>query len=299
MALSTTSNQLRTWELSPYELQRKPHSLLPDSTMIEVSARMIQNELTCPICLDILKQTMTTKECLHRFCNECITTALRSGNKECPSCRKKLVSKRSLRADLNFDALINHFYPNRSDLDQFQENVLSKLPNASAISASKVVGRSRRRKSTVNATESVADVDEQMNGNAFEVAGSSASVKRTRIEPCEFEIVCAPHPTQAGYVRHLKSQPHIAVKHLTSYIHIRERVMRSGDLKTGRFPISISANNDHKYKIYAKDLNNGDNTLVELSADLNLADVASKYGLHENEENGNRVLMLHYQNVDN
>ena len=27
-------------------------------------------------------------------------------NKECPTCRKKLVSKRSLRADPNFDALI-------------------------------------------------------------------------------------------------------------------------------------------------------------------------------------------------
>ena len=27
-------------------------------------------------------------------------------NKECPTCRKKLVSKRSLRPDPNFDALI-------------------------------------------------------------------------------------------------------------------------------------------------------------------------------------------------
>ena len=32
-----------------------------------------------------------------RFCHECITTALRAGNKECPTCRKKLVSRRSLR----------------------------------------------------------------------------------------------------------------------------------------------------------------------------------------------------------
>lgn len=28
-------------------------------------------------------------------------------NKECPTCRKKLISKRSLRSDPNFDALIN------------------------------------------------------------------------------------------------------------------------------------------------------------------------------------------------
>lgn len=55
----------------------------------------------------MLKKTMTTKECLHRFCSDCIITALRSGNKECPTCRKKLVSKRSLRPDPNFDCLIS------------------------------------------------------------------------------------------------------------------------------------------------------------------------------------------------
>lgn len=47
------------------------------------------------------------QECLHRFCSECITTALMRGNKECPTCRKKIVSKRSLRPDPNFDALIS------------------------------------------------------------------------------------------------------------------------------------------------------------------------------------------------
>jgi hypothetical protein len=31
-----------------------------------VSARSLQSELTCPICLDMLTATMTTKECLHR-----------------------------------------------------------------------------------------------------------------------------------------------------------------------------------------------------------------------------------------
>lgn len=35
-----------------------------------------------------------------------IDTILLCSNKECPTCRKKLVSKRSLRADPNFDKLI-------------------------------------------------------------------------------------------------------------------------------------------------------------------------------------------------
>ena len=98
-----------------------------DSTEIAVSQRSLHSELMCPICLDILKTTMTTKECLHRFCQECIITALRSGNKECPTCRKKLVSKRSLRADPNFDALIAKIYPSRDEYEHYQERVLAKL----------------------------------------------------------------------------------------------------------------------------------------------------------------------------
>ena len=115
------------WELSAYEKQRKPHETITDNTEIAVSPRSLHSELMCPICLDMLKNTRTTKECLHRFCQECITTALRSGNKECPTCRKKLVSKRSLRPDPNFDALIDKIYPSRVDYEAHQERVLEKL----------------------------------------------------------------------------------------------------------------------------------------------------------------------------
>ena len=70
---------------------------------------------------------MTTKECLHRFCHDCIITALRAGNKECPTCRKKLVSKRSLRPDPNFDSIIAKIYPNREEYETLHERVLEKL----------------------------------------------------------------------------------------------------------------------------------------------------------------------------
>ncbi|VDK43832.1 unnamed protein product [Anisakis simplex] len=97
----------KTLELTDYDLQRRAHKAITDSSEIRISTRLLSAELCCPICLDLLTTTMTTKECLHRFCSECITTALLRGNKECPTCRKKLVSKRSLRPDPNFDALIN------------------------------------------------------------------------------------------------------------------------------------------------------------------------------------------------
>lgn len=119
--------QNKTWELSLYELHRTPHEAITDATEIAVSPRSLHSELMCPICLDMLKKTMTTKECLHRFCSDCIITALRSGNKECPTCRKKLVSKRSLRPDPNFDLLISKIYPSRDEYEAHQERVLAKL----------------------------------------------------------------------------------------------------------------------------------------------------------------------------
>ncbi|RWS28331.1 E3 ubiquitin-protein ligase RING2-like protein [Leptotrombidium deliense] len=117
----------KSWELSLYELHRTPQEVITDLSEIAVSPRSLHNELMCPICLDMLKNTMTTKECLHRFCQECIITALRSGNKECPTCRKKLISKRSLRPDPNFDMLISKIYPSRDEYEAHQERVLAKL----------------------------------------------------------------------------------------------------------------------------------------------------------------------------
>ncbi|KAM4631262.1 E3 ubiquitin-protein ligase RING2-A-like isoform 2-T2 [Polymixia lowei] len=132
-------NPSKTWELSLYELHRSPQEAIMDGTEVAVSPRSLHSELMCPICLDMLKNTMTTKECLHRFCSDCIVTALRSGNKECPTCRKKLVSRRSLRRDSNFDALISKIYPSRDEYEAHQDRVLerlSRLHNKEALSSS-------------------------------------------------------------------------------------------------------------------------------------------------------------------
>lgn len=67
MASVDTSGTNKTWELSLYELHRTPQEAITDNTEIAVSPRSLHNELMCPICLDMLKNTMTTKECLHRL----------------------------------------------------------------------------------------------------------------------------------------------------------------------------------------------------------------------------------------
>ena len=57
-----------------------------------------------------------------------ITLCLVTGNKECPTCRKKLVSKRSLRPDPNFDQLVSKIYPDKEECDEEQEK--AKLVHA-------------------------------------------------------------------------------------------------------------------------------------------------------------------------
>ncbi|XWS39442.1 hypothetical protein CRYUN_Cryun18bG0054500 [Craigia yunnanensis] len=61
-------------------------------------------------------------ECLHRFCRECIDRSMRLGNNECPACRTHCASRRSLRDDPNYDALISAFYP---DIDKYEEEELA------------------------------------------------------------------------------------------------------------------------------------------------------------------------------
>ncbi|KAI8910383.1 hypothetical protein EDD86DRAFT_138449 [Gorgonomyces haynaldii] len=58
-----------------------------------------------------MQRPMVIPECMHRFCHTCIDDALRLGRKECPTCRTKCVSKRSLRPDIKMEKLIRLFYP--------------------------------------------------------------------------------------------------------------------------------------------------------------------------------------------
>ncbi|KAE8686421.1 hypothetical protein F3Y22_tig00111064pilonHSYRG00037 [Hibiscus syriacus] len=78
----------------------------------------IRKEVQCPICLGIIRKTRTVMECLHRFCRECIDKSMRMGNNECPACRTHCASRRSLRDDPNYDALIAALYP---DIDKHEE----------------------------------------------------------------------------------------------------------------------------------------------------------------------------------
>ncbi|XP_057986254.1 putative E3 ubiquitin-protein ligase RING1a isoform X2 [Hevea brasiliensis] len=89
---------------------------------VVVKLSEIRKEVQCPICLGIIRKTRTVMECLHRFCRECIDKSMRLGNNECPACRTHCASRRSLRDDPNYDALIAALYP---DIDKYEEEELA------------------------------------------------------------------------------------------------------------------------------------------------------------------------------
>ncbi|KAF0918920.1 hypothetical protein E2562_027471 [Oryza meyeriana var. granulata] len=89
---------------------------------ILVKLAEIRKEVQCPICLGIIRKTRTVMECLHRFCRDCIDKSMRLGNNECPACRTHCASRRSLRDDPNYDALIAALYP---DIDKYEEEELA------------------------------------------------------------------------------------------------------------------------------------------------------------------------------
>ncbi|GAV80583.1 zf-C3HC4_2 domain-containing protein [Cephalotus follicularis] len=102
-------------ESQSYDTGEKPEFVfveLPD----------IRKDVQCPICLGIIKKTRTVMECLHRFCRECIDKSMRLGNNECPACRTHCASRRSLRDDPNYDALISALYP---DIHKYEEEELA------------------------------------------------------------------------------------------------------------------------------------------------------------------------------
>ncbi|KAK7401949.1 hypothetical protein VNO78_13838 [Psophocarpus tetragonolobus] len=106
----------------PQDSDETPSSDSEDKPeFVYVELLEIRKDVQCPICLGIIKKTRTVMECLHRFCRECIDKSMRLGNNECPACRTHCASRRSLRDDPNYDALIAALYP---DIEKYEEEEL-------------------------------------------------------------------------------------------------------------------------------------------------------------------------------
>ncbi|KAK1445126.1 hypothetical protein BgAZ_110320 [Babesia gibsoni] len=79
-------------------------------TTLDTSGLM--EEINCAICCGIIQKCVVIKACLHRFCSECISKAMRTGTNECPKCRKRIPSKRAYVPDPLYDSIILSIIPN-------------------------------------------------------------------------------------------------------------------------------------------------------------------------------------------
>lgn len=201
-----------TWDLTPYEQQRKPHELLHDEELL-ISPKSLQSELTCPICLDLLRNTRTTKECLHRFCCDCIETALRSGNKECPTCRKKLISKRCLRRDENIDALIGKLFPNRNEQDDVSMNNRTKQSKKST-------------RASISSDEEQHYTTKDKKKNRMSESSSSAGSTQTITE---IELHLKPFNQSNIYkTRRILTPLNATIQHLSKFVNTRMKIEHQG-----------------------------------------------------------------------
>ncbi|KAL7534569.1 hypothetical protein ACHAXR_005963 [Thalassiosira sp. AJA248-18] len=114
--------------LTLFDIHRKPRreNVDPEARVL-VQLKVLGPEFHCPVCLGYIKNTRIVKECMHRFCNECIEKCLRIGMKECPQCRAHIPSRRSLRPDTNFDELTKSIYGDIEKLEKYEEEEIAKL----------------------------------------------------------------------------------------------------------------------------------------------------------------------------
>ncbi|CAG9534108.1 unnamed protein product [Cercopithifilaria johnstoni] len=94
---------------STYDKSRKPHTLRSGVDTKSVHFDWISKELECGICEKTIQNTMVVRNCMHRFCADCILQRIHTGARKCPSCHKVLPKKTPLKSDANFDAIINKF----------------------------------------------------------------------------------------------------------------------------------------------------------------------------------------------
>lgn len=152
-----TQPERATSKHSSQELLGTPQKRTTNDLEIVALQSDENNNFKCPICLDTLRNTRITKSCFHRFCKDCIITALRLGNKECPVCRRKLISKRSLDPDPQLDELISKMFPVCKEKNSSRKKQLGKRKYKTQPACSLIIKRGQE----IMTTNSVQHREEQ------------------------------------------------------------------------------------------------------------------------------------------
>ena len=83
--------------------------------------RDVRADTRCSICWGTVKNCVTVRVCLHRFCNECVQESIRKNQMCCPECRAKVASRRDFVRDPKFDEIVNAIYAAKGGAESYDE----------------------------------------------------------------------------------------------------------------------------------------------------------------------------------
>ena len=83
--------------------------------------RDVRADTRCSICWGTVKNCVTVRVCLHRFCNDCVQESIRKNQMCCPECRAKVASRRDFVKDPKFDAIVSAIYEAKGGAEAYDE----------------------------------------------------------------------------------------------------------------------------------------------------------------------------------
>ena len=189
-ASPTDNNKLTAAEISAiFDARRPIRFALSSSHFITIPMRLLNAELTCAVCLGIIRDCTSVTMCLHRFCSTCIKDSLRLGRKECPQCRISCPSKRNLRPDPVFDSIIASIYPDIEKAELAQELMVQEIIGSTNVSKLAEVALKGVRKQAEVAKEKTFQQQKQIQSNRH---AANKFNKQSNSGPVAFNLL--PHP---------------------------------------------------------------------------------------------------------
>lgn len=164
--------------LTLYDIHRRPRRVPSGRWHCSSSIQQVWHAFRCVICWSTLRNPKLVRECLHRFCEDCIEKSLRMGRNECPVCRVFVPSKRNLASDEGCEVLIENVLGPTLRTEEVDEALLKDAAAASAaVSADAAAGRGAGSEDDAGQQQ---QEEEQYHGDNEDGAVSSPRLLRHR-----------------------------------------------------------------------------------------------------------------------
>lgn len=156
-------------------------------------------DTSCPICLEQFNDPHIVPECCHRFCKGCIDEALKY-RRECPICRGRVTSRRSLRRDGLFAKLLHLLEVERAKGNAIVAPTLYKA-NANQLSDNTIVIDNNQtnvgeKNETIGFAESIKNACTKEEGEEEEQIVRNEYNENTKIQLQHNSKVCEHSETQ-------------------------------------------------------------------------------------------------------